>query len=69
MVPLMFTPSSESRKVMEAASCSAVARDGIVVWNGRRRAEPASDGRAGIGMPVATPPGATALTRIPCGPT
>ena len=30
-VPLMFTPSSESRKVMEAASYSAVASDGIVV--------------------------------------
>ena len=29
---------------------------------------PCSETVAGIGMPVATPPGATALTRMPCGP-
>lgn len=66
--PLMLMPSSLSRKVMEAASCSAVARLGIACWKGASRAEPVGDTCAGMGMPVATPPGATALTRMPCGP-
>lgn len=53
---------------MVAASCSAVVMDGIIFWNGRRRAAPASETVAGMGMPMATPPGATALTRMPWGP-
>lgn len=64
----MLTASSLSRNVIDAASCSAVAIVGIAPWNGASLAEPASDGCEGIGMPVATPPGATALTRSPCGP-
>lgn len=37
-------------------------------WNGCSRAWPASDTCGGNGMPVATPPGATAFTRTPVGP-
>src|SRR5690606_24673988 len=66
--PLMLTPSSESRNVMDAASCSAVARVGICIWYGCSFAEPHSDTCGGNGMPVATPPGATALTRMPSRP-
>ena len=66
--PLMFTPSSLSRNVIEAASCSAVAMVGIAAWNGPSRVEPVAETFGGKGIPVATPPGATALTRMPCGP-
>ena len=65
---MILMPSSDSRKVIDAASCSAVAMVGIYCWNGASRADPTCDMLGGIGMPVATPPGATALTRMPCGP-
>ncbi|GGD69443.1 hypothetical protein GCM10007269_10710 [Microbacterium murale] len=68
IAPLMFTASSDSRNVIDAASCSAVATVGMACWNGARRADPASDMFDGIGMPVATPPGATEFTRMPLGP-
>src|SRR5690625_8035515 len=68
MTPLMLTPSSESRNVIEAAICSAVAIVGICAWKGFSRAAPASETFGGKAMPVATPRGATALTRMPCGP-
>ena len=64
----MFTPSALSRNVIGAASCSAVATGGMRFRNAARRPLPNSDGFAGIGIAVATPPGATAFTRIPCGP-
>ena len=64
----MLTASSLSRKVIDAARCSAVATVGIRFRNGPRRPRPYSRSSAGIGMPVATPPGATAFTRMPCGP-
>ncbi len=60
----MLMASSDSMKVIDAASCSAVAMVGICCWNGASRADPTCDMLGGIGIPVATPPGATALTRI-----
>ena len=64
----MFTASSDSRNVIDAARCSAVATVGIACWNGARRPEPYSDMFGGIGILVATPPGATEFTRMPFGP-
>ena len=65
---MMLTLSADNRNVIDAASASAVVTLGIWLWNGLRRSEPAWDTCGGNGMPVATPPGATALTRMPCGP-
>ena len=48
----MLMASSDSRKVIDAASCSAVAMVGICRWNGASRADPTCDVLGGIGMPV-----------------
>ena len=65
--PLMLTPSSLRRNVIDAASWSAVAIVGIERWNGDSRSEPAADTCAGIGIPVATPPGSACSVVIGTG--
>lgn len=54
--------------MIEVARCSAVATVGIARWNGARRPESYPDMFGSIGMPVATPLGATEFTRTPLGP-
>ena len=65
MAPLMLVPSSLSRKVMEAASCAAVAGVGTVACiSGPRRSAASWDPQVAT-MLVMVGPGATALKRRP----
>ncbi len=65
MAPLMFTLSLEAKNVMLAARCAAWAMPGMLERTPPKRTAPDSDMSAGSLMPVATPPGATALNRMP----
>jgi hypothetical protein len=62
----MFTPSSLSRKVIDAASSSGAATVGRSAKNGAKRSCPVTESfEEEDPMFVATAPGATALTRSP----
>ena len=63
----MFTPSSLSRKVIDAASASASAASGRIAIAGCTRSAPSGEAKF-ASMFVMVGPGATAFTRMPLGP-
>src|SRR3546814_10181675 len=65
--PLTFTPSSLSRKVMDAATAAAAAASGITAIAVCTRSAPSGEPND-ASMLVIVAPGATALTRRPEGP-